>query len=118
MANHEEINNFFEEILSTLIRVIPKHADVKKHVSELRKSIEKHAEKNDKYALELKPLTDTDLEELVRFVEKPGNRHHIAEIEKLWKEYGAEQAGRLLLKHFYEHNKNHLVHAEKLKHLK
>jgi len=50
-------------------------------------------------------------------VEKPKNHHHISEIEKLEKEFGAEKAGRLFLKHFYDHNKSHLLHAKKLQHV-
>ena len=118
MADHKEINQFFEEILHTLITIVPEHADVVKHVAALRSSIDNHAALDDKYAKELQPLTDTDLEMLVRFVERPHGRHHIAEVEKIWKKYSAEIAGRQLLKHFYDHNKNHLDHAEKLKHLK
>ena len=116
MADHIEINQFFEEILHVLVRVVPQHADVVQHVAGVRTAVDRH-KAVDKYAEALDQLTDTDIEELVRFVERPGNRHHIAETEKIWDAYGAEQAGRILLKHFYEHNKNHLIHAEKLKHL-
>jgi len=118
MPDHTEINQFFEEILTTLFKIVPEHADVKFHVIALRASIENHAKLDDKYALELQPLTNTDLEKLVRFVERPGGRHHIGEVKKIWDQYGAEAAGRQLLKHFYEHNNTQLEHSEKLKHLK
>ena len=115
MTNHEEINQFFEEVLHILIRVVPQHADIESHVRELRTVIDNH-KGQDKYAKELSGLNDNELEMLIRFVERPHGRHHIAEVEKLWKEYGAETAGRLLIKHFYDHNKGHMVDADKLKH--
>ena len=93
------------------------HADVLDHVAKLRTSIDQHKVLGDKYAEALDQLTDTDLEKMVRFVEKPGNRHHIAALEKLEKDYGIEAAGREFLRHFYDHNKNQLIHAEKLKHI-
>jgi hypothetical protein len=115
MTDHEEINQFFEEILNILIKITPQHADIENHVEELRKVIDAH-KVVDKYAKELSGLNDNELEMIIRFVEKPHGRHHIAEVEKLWKEFGAETAGRLLIKHFYDHNKNHMVNADKLKH--
>jgi len=115
--DHAEITQFFDEIIHILIKIKPQHADINEHLDALTKSIDKHASLGDKYAEALYQLNKTDLEVMLRFVEKPHGRHHIAEMEKMMKELGAEAAGRLFLKHFYDHNKNHLIHAEKLKHI-
>ncbi|MFH1450552.1 MAG: hypothetical protein ABIF92_01050 [archaeon] len=117
MTDHAEINQFFEEIIHILLEVRPQHADITEHVDALMNSIIRHAGLGDKYAEALYQLTKTDIEAMLRFVERPHGRHHLAEIEKMKKDLGAEAAGRLFLKHFYDHNKNHLIHAEKLKHI-
>jgi|ETN01SMinimDraft_4_1059930.scaffolds.fasta_scaffold53632_2 hypothetical protein len=115
--DHTEISQFFDEIIHILIKITPMHADVQDHVAKLRTSIDQHKVLGDKYAEALDQLTDTDLEKMVRFVERPGGHHHIAELEKLEKNFGIEAAGRQFLKHFYDHNKNQLIHAEKLQHV-
>lgn len=114
MADHKDRKEFFEELFHILFKIVPQHADITKHVAAIRKALEEHKEKN-RFAAALYELNDTEIEELIRFIERPGGRHHIHEVKKLWEEYGAEQAGRKLLEHFYEHNKSHLIHGRRLR---
>lgn len=114
MADHAEISKFFDEIIHILIEVRPENADIEGHLDKLIKAINEHAALGDKYAEALFQLNKQDLICLIRFMESPDRRHHIAEIEKLLKDFGPETAGRAFLKHFYDHNKNHLAHAEDL----
>lgn len=114
MADHEDRKEFFEEILRILFKIVPQRADIAQHVAAMRKAINEHKEKN-RFAKALAELNDTEIEELVRFVERPGGRHHIHEVRKIQEAYGTEQAGRKLLEHFYDHNKSHLIHGRKLR---
>ena len=114
MAEHKDRKEFFEELFHILFKIVPEHADIKKHVAAVRWAINEHKE-NNRFAEALDELNDTEIEELVRFVERPGGRHHIHEVRKIWDAYGVEQAGRKLLEHFYAHNKSHLIHGRKLR---
>jgi len=113
-TDHAEISQFFDEIIHILITITPEHADILDHIAMMRTTIDQHKVLGDKYAEALDELDDTMLEKLLRFVERGRGRHHLAAIEQEKKEYGAEAAGRMLLKHFYNHNSSQLVHAKKL----
>lgn len=114
MADHKDREEFFEELFQLLFHIVPRHADIIQHVAAIRKVIENHKEKN-RFAEALDEFNDTEIEEFIRFIERPRGRHHVHEIKKIWENYGVEQAGRILLEHFYKHNKGHLIHGRKLK---
>ena len=111
----EQEETFFKEFIGILISLNPSHPDITEHVTQLENLIQKA--NPTRHIKPLKPLNRTELEAILRFVQKPKGRHHIAEIEKLLKHETATQAGILFLRHFYKHEGEHLPHTEGLKHL-
>jgi hypothetical protein len=114
MVDHKEREEFFKKLLEILFQLVHKHADIVMHVVSIRALINDHKDKN-KFAKALAEFNDNEIEMLVRFVERPRGRHHIHEVKDLWEKYGAEQAGRQLLEHFYKHNNSQLIHGRKLR---
>ena len=114
MKDHKDQTEFFDELLHILLNVVPNHPDIKLHVSAVICVVDKHKSKNE-FAMALSSFSSAEIEMLVRFVERPRGKHHIHEVKRLWETYGSEQAGRLLLEHFYGHNKKELIHNRKLK---
>jgi len=105
---------FFNEFFAILLKVDPLQPDILNHISNIRQVLSKH--QHDKFAQHLSQLNDTEIEEIVRFVERPHGRHHIAELEKMLKHYPSHEVGKLFLHHFYQHNGKHLIHPDALKH--
>ena len=106
---------FFKEFFAVLLKVDPMHPDIVNHVANIRRVFLKHP--HDKFVVHLSKLNDTEIEEIVRFVERPHGRHHIAELEKLLKHYPPHEVGKLFLHHFKEHEGKHLIHPEALGHI-
>lgn len=111
----QDEESFFRELLEVLISLSPSHPDINEHVSALERLIS--SAPGTKHISPLKKLSRTELEELLRFVQKPKGRHHIAEIEKMLKERTAKESALLFLHHFYRHEGEHLPHTEGLKHI-
>ena len=113
MQDPEE--EFFRSFLETLISLDPAHPDITEHVTALEQLISKAGPT--RHTRPLKQLNRTELEAILRFVQKPNGRHHIAEIEKMLKKRSATQTALLFLRHFYKHEGEHRPHTEGLKHL-
>ena len=111
----QDEESFFRELLEILISLSPNHPDIREHQSALEQLILNAPDT--KHIKPLKALNRTELEELLRFVQKPKGRHHIPEIEKLMKECTAKESALIFLRHFYKHEGEHLPHTEGLKHL-
>lgn len=106
---------FFKEFFAVLLKVDPMKPDIVNHVANIRRVLTSHP--NDKFAQHLSLLNDTEIEEIVRFVERPHGRHHIAELGQMLKHYPPHEVGRLFLHHFKEHQGKHLIHPDALRHI-
>lgn len=106
---------FFREFFAVLLKVDPMEPDIENHVASIRGVLRGHP--HDRFAEHLSRLNDTEIEEIVRFVERPHGRHHIAELEKMLKHFPPHEVGRLFLHHFKEHQGKHLIHPGVFKHI-
>jgi len=111
----QDEESFFRALLEILISFSPNHPDIREHQSALEQLIAGAPET--RHTRALKALNSTELEEMLRFVQKPKGRHHISEIEKMLKEHSAKESALIFLRHFYRHEGEHLPHTEGLKHL-
>lgn len=116
MADLAEYDSFFDELLHILMNVDLKSADIEHHVDKMRALIENH-KAVDKYAEKLSHFNDTELEAMLRFVEKPKGRHHIGELRNFLKEWPAHEVGVLFLRHFYKHEGEHLPNGHYIQHV-
>ena len=112
--HNTEDDIFFREFFQVLLDLDPTHPDITHHVSSLRSVLNHHP--NDKFAQHINQLNDTELHEIIRFVERPHGRHHISELHKLLDTYPPHEVGKKFLHHFYEHQGKHLIHPDALKH--
>ncbi len=111
----QDEEKFFKGMLEILLSLSPSHPDIKEHTSALEQLIFSAPET--KHTRALKKLNRTELEQMLRFVQKPKGRHHMAEIEKMLKKCSAKESALAFIRHFYKHEGEHLPHTEGLKHL-
>jgi len=105
---------FFREFFGVLMGLDLSRPDISCHVASLRSVLNRHP--NDKFARHIAQLNDTELHDIIRFVERPHGRHHISELHKLLETRPPHEVGKMFLHHFYEHNGKHLIHPDALKH--
>ncbi len=105
---------FASEILKIIMTTDTFTNNIDSHIRNIRDLSEMHKD-DDRDAELFAQLNDTEIKAMLRFAEKPHGRHHIAELEKMLKEYDSSSVLRIFLKHFYEHEGHKLVHTDILK---
>ncbi|NOQ55636.1 MAG: hypothetical protein GQ477_02400 [Nanohaloarchaea archaeon] len=107
-------NTFSTELLKIIMTTDSFSFDIDKHIKNIRGLCATYLEQ-DRTAKSLDKLNDTEVKAILRFVEKPHGRHHIAELEKMLKEYDSASVLKIFMKHFYEHEGHKLIHTDILK---
>ncbi len=107
-------STFASEILKIVMTTDTFNNNIDNHIKNIRTLSEMHKD-DDRDAQLFKKLNDTEIKAMLRFAEKPHGRHHIAELEKMLKEYDSSSVLRIFLKHFYEHEGHKLIHTDVLK---
>ena len=107
-------NTFSKKFFDILMTTDSFSYDIEDHITNIRNISDEYITQ-DKDAELFNKLNDTEIKAMLRFVEKPHGRHHIAELEKMLKEYDSASVLRVFLKHFYEHEGHKLVHTDVFK---
>ncbi|MEA3229689.1 MAG: hypothetical protein U9P44_02130 [archaeon] len=107
-------STFSKELLKIIMTTDSFTFSISDHIKTIRTLAEKFS-KEDKDARLFSSLNDTEIKAMLRFVEKPHGRHHIAELEKMLEKYDGSSVLRIFLKHFYEHEGHKLIHTDILK---
>ncbi len=102
---------FSTNFISVLTSVDPKNYDIEQHIAKIQDLIGKFKD-TDRHAHLFSYLNREEIRAMLRFVEKPHGRHHIAELEKMLHMEDSDHVLKQFMKHFYEHEGKKLAHTE------